>query len=48
MPPTAGSTYWTIATHLDRTADRWAEFRQPVADIGNVLRRAFDSLRLAA
>lgn len=48
LPRAGGSTYWTIAAHLDRSADRWAEFRHPIADMADVLRRAFGGLRLAA
>lgn len=48
MPRATGSTYWTIAAHLNRAADRWAEFRHPIGDTADVLRRAFGDLRLAA
>ncbi len=48
MSKTTGSTYWTIAAHLDRAADRWAEFRHPIGDTAEVLRRSLGGLRLAA
>src|SRR5438445_10788611 len=40
--------YLTVDAHLDRSRDRWAEFRHPVEDQADVLRRALHELRAVA
>lgn len=40
--------YLTVDAHLDPSRDRWAEFRHPVEDQAEVLRRALHELRAAA
>ena len=40
--------YLTVDTRLDRSVDRWAEFRCPIQDQAAVLRGALRKLRAAA
>lgn len=40
--------YLTIDAHLNRSLDRWAEFRHPIEDQADVLRGALHGLRAAA
>lgn len=40
--------YLTVDAHLDQSRDRWSEFRHPIQDQADVLRRALHTRRAAA